>query len=79
MALWKGESAPTDMLGAINIDNSSPGPKFYEGQFWEARSLETLDVGTIHDGEDIFYGCLARVDDDSELDATIIFMRPIVF
>ncbi|XP_019265384.1 PREDICTED: uncharacterized protein LOC109242944 isoform X2 [Nicotiana attenuata] len=72
-ALRKGESAPSDSLGAINIDDSPLDLEFFEGQFWEAQSLETLDVGTTHDGEDIFRGCHAWVDDVSDLDATIVF------
>ncbi|XP_070029901.1 uncharacterized protein [Nicotiana sylvestris] len=35
--------------------------------------METTDMGTTHEGEDIFCGCLAGVDDVSDLDATIIF------
>ncbi|XP_070019616.1 uncharacterized protein [Nicotiana sylvestris] len=40
----KGESAPSDLLGEINIDDSPPDPT--QGQFREARSMETPDVRT---------------------------------
>ncbi|XP_019264933.1 PREDICTED: uncharacterized protein LOC109242539 [Nicotiana attenuata] len=68
-AFQKGESAPSDLIGEFIINDLPPDPEFSEGQFWEARSMETPDVGTDHDGEDIFRSCLAGVDDVSDLDA----------
>ncbi|XP_019259769.1 PREDICTED: uncharacterized protein LOC109237835 [Nicotiana attenuata] len=47
-AFQKGESAPSDFLGAINIDYSPPGPEFSEGQFQKARSMETPNVVMLH-------------------------------
>lgn len=35
--------------------------------------METPNVGTTHDGEDILCGCLTGVDDVSDLDMIMVF------
>ncbi|XP_009594004.1 uncharacterized protein [Nicotiana tomentosiformis] len=72
-ALQREENAPSESLDAINIDDSPPGPTFFEGQFWDARSMGTPDVGTAPEGYDIFYGCFTGVDDVPDLNASLIF------
>ncbi|XP_070040499.1 uncharacterized protein [Nicotiana tomentosiformis] len=72
-ALQREENAPSDSLGAISIDDSPSGPTFSEGQFRDARSMGTSDVGTAPERDDIFRGCFTGIDDVSDLDASLIF------
>ncbi|XP_070039820.1 uncharacterized protein [Nicotiana tomentosiformis] len=72
-ALQREENASSDSLGAINIDDSPPVPTYSEGQFWDARSMSTPDVGTSPEGDDIFRGYFMGVDDVPDLDASLIF------
>ncbi|XP_070010465.1 uncharacterized protein [Nicotiana sylvestris] len=62
-ALQRDENAPSGSLGVINVDDLPPGPEFFEGQFRDARNMRTPDVGTSHEGHDIFRECLARIED----------------
>nr|XP_033517291.1 uncharacterized protein LOC117281552 [Nicotiana tomentosiformis] len=72
-AFQREENSPSDLLGAIDIDDLPLSPTFSEGPFRDPRSIGTPDVGTAPEGDDIFRGCFAGVDDVPNLDASLIF------
>nr|XP_016493963.1 PREDICTED: protein CROWDED NUCLEI 4-like [Nicotiana tabacum] len=63
----------SESLGIINVDDLSKGQVFSEVQFRDAQAMRTPNVGTTHEGSDIFWECLAGIEDGPDPDASFIF------
>ncbi|XP_019264886.1 PREDICTED: MAP7 domain-containing protein 1-like [Nicotiana attenuata] len=62
-----GQSAPSDILGAMTIGHSPPIPTYYEEAIRKAQALQTPDPSGVPGEEDPFRDCFTGVDDAADL------------